>query len=244
MKVVAISSSPSMDKSNTSVILTPFLDGMREAGAEVELLYTRKLKINPCQGEFDCWIKTPGRCFQKDDMQLVLQKLTEADILVLATPLYVDGMTGPMKNLVDRMLPLLEPFFELRDGHCRHPARRDTTHGKIVLVSNCGFWEMDNFDALLAHVKALCKNAGMEFAGALLRPQGPALKPMLDMGAPLNDILEASREAGSQLVNDGEMSTTTLDIVSRELLPLEMYVQIANDGFQRQLDELAAKQRA
>ncbi len=244
MKVVAISSSPNMDKSNTSVILTPFLDGMREAGAEVELLYTRKLKINPCQGEFHCWIKTPGRCFQKDDMQLVLQKLTEADILVLATPLYVDGMTGPMKNLVDRMLPFLEPFFELRDGHCRHPARRDTTHGKIALVSNCGFWEMDNFDALVAHVKALCKNAGMEFAGALLRPQGPALKPMLDMGAPLNDILEVCREAGSQLVNDGEMFTTTLDIVSRELLPLEMYVQIANDGFQRQLDELAAKQRA
>lgn len=243
MKVVAISSSPSMDKSNTSVILNPFLDGMREAGADVELLYTRKLKVNPCQGEFNCWVKTPGTCFQKDDMQLVLPKLAEADIWVFATPLYVDGMTGPMKNLVDRTLPLLEPLFELRDGHCRHPARRDTTDRKMVLVSNCGFWELDNFDSLVDHVKAFCRNAGMEFAGALLRPQGPALKAMLEMGAPVNDILEASREAGSQLVNDGEMSTATLGIVSRELLPLEMYVQIANDGFQRQLDELATKQR-
>jgi multimeric flavodoxin WrbA len=243
MKVVAISSSPSMDKSNTSLILTPFLDGMREAGAEVELLYTRKLKINPCQGEFNCWVKTPGTCFQKDDMQLLLPKLAEADIWVLATPLYVDGMTGPMKNLVDRVLPLVEPFFELRDGHCRHPARRDTTHGKIVLVSNCGFWEMDNFDPLVTHVRAMCKNAGMEFAGALLRPQGPALKAMLDMGAPVNDIFEASREAGRQLVSDGEMSRETLDIVSRELLPLEMYVQVVNESFQRQLGELEAKQR-
>jgi len=37
MKVVAISSSPSMGKSNTSLILDPFLEGMRKAGAETEL---------------------------------------------------------------------------------------------------------------------------------------------------------------------------------------------------------------
>ena len=243
MKVVAISSSPSMDKSNTSVILNPFLDGMREAGADVELLYTRKLKVNPCQGEFNCWVKNPGRCFQKDDMPLVLPKLAEADIWVLETPLDGAGLTGPGRNVGERSCPRIEPFFELRDGHCRHPARRDTAHRKMVLVSNCCFWELDNFDSLVDHVKAFCRNAGMEFAGALLRPQGPALKAMLEMGAPVNDILEASREAGSQLVNDGEMSTATLGIVSRELLPLEMYVQIANDGFQRQLDELAPKQR-
>jgi len=62
MKVLAINSSPNMDKGNTARILGPFLDGMSEAGAEVELLYTRKLKINPCYGEYDCWLKTPGKC--------------------------------------------------------------------------------------------------------------------------------------------------------------------------------------
>jgi multimeric flavodoxin WrbA len=85
-----------MDKGNTALILIPFLDGMEEAGAKVERLCTKKLKINPCQGEISCWLKTPGECFQKDDMQMVLSKLRLADIWVFATPVYLDGVTGPM----------------------------------------------------------------------------------------------------------------------------------------------------
>lgn len=238
MNVVAINSSPNMDKGNTALLLGPFLEGMREAGAEVELFYTKKLDINPCQGEFNCWLKTPGKCFQQDDMQMLLPKIAGADIRVLATPLYVDGISGPAKNLLDRMIPLAQPFFELRDGHCRHPGRKGVNGGKLVLVSNCGFWEMDNFDPALVHIKAACKNLGTEFAGALLRPHGPALSAMMRMGLPVSDVLEAAKEAGRQLVRDGRMSAETLKVVSRELLPLEMYVQIINQNFQATLDAL------
>ena len=241
MKVLAFNCSPRMEKGNTSLILTPFLEGMREAGAEVELFYTKKLEINPCQGCFNCWFKTPGKCWQKDDMDMLIPKLGEADVWVIATPLYVYGMTGPMKNLIDRIIPLVQPFFELRDGHCRHPRREGTKHGKVVLVSNCGFWEMDNFDPLLVHVKAMCKNMDREFAGALLRPQGTALRPMMEMGAPVNDVLEAAKEAGRQLVRDGKISTETLNAVSRELMSREDYIQVANQNFQQALDALEKK---
>jgi multimeric flavodoxin WrbA len=236
MKVVAINSSPNMVKGNTALVLGPFLEGMRDAGAEVELFYTRKLKINPCQGEFNCWLKTPGECFQQDDMQMLLPKIAEADVLVLATPVYVDGVTGPMKNLLDRIIPLAQPFFELRDGHCRHPRRDGSKGSQLVLVSNCGFWEMDNFNPLLVHMKAVSKNVGIEFAGALLRPHGPALSGMMEMGMPVDDIFDAAKEAGRQLVEDGRISPETLKGVSRELLPLEMYVEIVNQRFQEALD--------
>jgi len=49
IKVLAFNCSPKMDKGNTALILTPFLEGMREAGAKVELFYTRKLKLTPAQ---------------------------------------------------------------------------------------------------------------------------------------------------------------------------------------------------
>jgi len=235
MKAIAINSSPKMDKGNTAVILNPFLDGMREAGAEVEILYTKKLKIKPCQGEFNCWLKTPGECFQKDDMDIVRPKMFDADIWILATPLYVDGMSGPMKNLLDRIIPGAQPFFELRDGHIRHPGRGETRHRKMMLVSNCGFWELDNFDALVVHAKAICKNANMEFAGALLRPHGPALKGMLQSGASVHDVLTAAREAGRQLIQDGKISPDTLSTVSRELLPRDTYIRIVNQNFQQTL---------
>jgi len=241
MKVLAINSSPLMEKGNTAVVLNPFLDGMREAGAEVELFYTKKLNINPCQGEFNCWLKTPGQCIQKDDMEIIRPRLAEADVWVLATPLYVDGMSGPLKNLIDRIIPGAQPFFEMRDGHIRHPGRVEAKPRKMVLVSNCGFWEMDNFDALVVHVKAICKNADMEFAGALLRPHGPALKPMLQIGGLVEDVVEAARDAGRQLSRDGKISPETLNTVSRELLPMEDYFQQANLSFQQQLDALPTK---
>jgi len=227
-----------MDNGNTALILNPFLEGMKEVGAEVELFYTRKLKINPCRGDFICWLKTPGECWQKDDMQMLYPKLREAEIYVFGTPVYVDGVSGPMKNLLDRMIPGAQPFFELRDGHCRHLLREGHKYGKVVLVSNCGFWEMDNFDPLLVHTKAFCRNGAMEFAGALLRPHGEALRPMMEMGISLDDVFEAAREAGRQLVKDGRMSAETLNIVSRELVPLEMYIKAASEMFQQTLDAL------
>lgn len=238
MKVLAINSSPKMDKGNTAMILNPFLEGMKEAGAEVELFYTSKLKIHPCTGEFNCWLKTPGECLHNDDMKMLFPKVAEADVMVFATPVYVDGVTGPMKNLIDRLLPRLHPFFELRDDHCRHPVRGEAKARKLVLVSNCGFWEMDNFDPLLVHMKAACKNMSAEFAGALLRPHGGAMSGMLEMGAPIGDIFEAAKEAGRQLVKEQKISQEALDIVSRELMPRDLYIQIINQMFQQCLDEL------
>ncbi|RZN68128.1 MAG: flavodoxin family protein [Candidatus Methanolliviera hydrocarbonicum] len=232
MKVLALNGSPRMKKGNTALILDPFLEGMREEGAEVELYYTKNLKINPCQGKFICWTKTPGKCWQKDDMQMLLPKICEADILVLGTPVYLDSVSGPIKNVMDRMIPLVHGTIEMRDGHCRHPLREECKRGKVVLVSNCGFWEIDNFDPMIVQMKAWCKNTSREFAGALIRPHGEGLRPAMKMGLPVDEIFDAAKEAGRQLVKEGKMSLETLKIVSRELMPLEMYVQSVNDIIQ------------
>lgn len=226
MEAIAINSSPKMDKGITSLILTPFLEGIKEAGANIELFYTRKLDINPCQGDFSCAIKNPGECFQKDDMQILYPKFHKADIWVLATPLYVSGMTGPMKNLIDRLLiPMGKPGLELRNGRCHHTLREVVKNSKVVLVSNCGYWELECFNLLIEQIKALCEHAEREFAGALLRPHGPAFSSMIKSKENVEDILEAAREAGQQLIIEGKMDPKTLKAIGRELLPLEMYVQ-------------------
>ena len=229
-KVVVINGSPRMDKGNTHLILEPFLEGIQETGAEVELFYTKKLDVKPCQGAFVCWNKTPGRCWQKDDMQWLLPKMGGADVLVMATPVYVDGVSGPMKMVIDRMLPLLHGPFEKREGHCRHPLREEYVRGTLVLVSNCGFWEMDNFDPLVVHLKAVCKNMSREYAGALLRPHGGALRVLKGPGGLADDVFEAARDAGRQLVRDGAIKDETLAAVSRELMPFDAYFEGARKG--------------
>ncbi len=159
--------------------------------------------------------------------------MRDADVMVYATPVYGYGMTGQMKNLLDRMIPIAEPFMEVIGGRSRHIKSEGAKACKIVLVSNCGLWGMDNFDPLVAHVKKLCQDPPMEYAGALLRPHGEALRAMRDMGAPVDDIFAAAKDAGRQLATGGAIAQATLDIISRDLLPVEMYVNKANEQFRQ-----------
>jgi multimeric flavodoxin WrbA len=239
MKVLAFNSSPNKEKGNTALILTPFLKGLEDAGAQIDLHYTQNMKINPCQGDFTCIMKTPGKCVQQDDMQQLYPKLREAHIIVFASPLYFDGITASMKNLIERLwVPCGTPFLELRNGHTRHPNTNSAEEKKtkVVLVSNCGFWEIENFNPMIEHVKAICENINLEFAGALLRPHGPTLRMMLKMDIPVQDVLDAAKAAGRQLGLEGKISQQTLRIVSRELVPQEQYVKGHNQRIQQFLE--------
>jgi len=239
MKVLAINGSPHGGKGNTALILDPFLEGLRDAGADVELVCTRDLDINPCLGCFGCWIKTPGKCVQQDDMAGLLHLLREADVWVLATPLYFDGPSGSLKNLMDRTTAFLRMAAEVRSGRSRHLVEEAVSGGKVLLVSNCGLWEMGNFEPLVAQVKGFCRHVDREFAGALLRPHGQTLRDILRRGEPVDDVLEAAREAGRQLARERRVSKETLDIVGRELVSLEEYLESMNQkakGLQSRLD--------
>ena len=229
MRVLAINGSPHKGKGNTALVLDPFLAGMREAGAEVELLYTRDLDVKPCLGCFGCWIKTPGKCVQEDDMADLLPKLREAAIWVFATPLYFDGLSGPLKSLMDRLTSFLRLAAEVRSGRSRHLVEETVRGGKVALVSNCGLWEMRNFEPLLSQVKGFCRHVDREFVGAVLRPHGQNLRDLLRQDEAVEDVLEAASDAGGQLVREGRISKETLDIVGRELVSLNQYVEGMNE---------------
>ncbi|MHA2027487.1 MAG: flavodoxin family protein [Candidatus Thorarchaeota archaeon] len=227
LKIVAVNSSPNMENGNTALILTPFLEGMREKGAEAELFYTKKLRIRPCQGEFDCAIKTPGECFQEDDMKMLYPKLVDADIWVFASPLYLSNVNGPMKNLWDRMIiPMGEATTVFRDGRSRHPMREGIKSGKVIMVSSCGYWKIDNFNLLIEQTKEFGYHAVREYSGALLRPHAYAFKSMIESGDQADDVQKAARDAGCQLIEHGKMAPKTLNDVSRELVPLESYANV------------------
>jgi len=243
MKVLAFNASPLMERGNTSLLLGPFLEGLREEDCQVELIYTCKLHLNPCLGDMACWTKTPGKCIHKDDVSTLLPKIKDADVIVFATPVYFDGMPGTLKNLIDRLIPLIEPYFVLRADHCRHPPRQPHKQSKVVLILSCGFWEMDNFDPLVTHVQAICKNACWECAGALLRPHGEALGYMIRKGFPVQDVLAAAKNAGKELAKTGKISEQDMKTVSRELVPLNTFVEITNRGFKQALEKLTFPER-
>ncbi|MBA7609916.1 hypothetical protein ES703_17116 [subsurface metagenome] len=216
MKALLVNGSPDMVRGMHVTILNNFEEGLKEAGTEVTRIDVYEQNIQPCTSCFSCWTHTPGRCSQEDDMRTILPLVAQSDILALATPVYVDGMTGPMKTFLDRLIPLLKGRVELREGHTRHLVRDGVKMGKLVLLSACGFPELDNFDPLVSHVKAASRNLGREYAGEILFPSGFYLKRSNAM----EDVKGMVRSAGVELVETGRipggLSTKMQGLVSRD----------------------------
>jgi multimeric flavodoxin WrbA len=147
-------------------------------------------------------------------MQSLYPKLHEADILVLATPVYVP-LPGEMQNLINRLVPLIDPILERQNGRTRARFRADVKISKIVLVSSSGWWEMGNFGTVLRIIKELAEDVDVEFAGALLRPHASF---MTEHKEKAEKIFAAAKQAGYQLVKDGRMSKDLLKAVSQPLI--------------------------
>ncbi|MFC1679356.1 flavodoxin family protein [Elusimicrobiota bacterium] len=230
MRIIAMNGSPRREKGNTDRILKPFLAGAEAAGAEIDLVYLQGKKISPCLGCFQCRFKRPFKCVQEDDMAGLLERFQAADLAVMSTPLYANGMTAQMKTFFDRTIPLADPYIEIKDGHCAYPNRGGLLSSGLVLISSCGFHELDNFDPLVAHFKTICRFSGWKFHGALLRPHGDFLpvaeKRMKDKA---DEVYQAARRAGASLVENDVIPEDLLEKVAQDLVPLEAYLESANE---------------
>jgi ferredoxin-NADP reductase/multimeric flavodoxin WrbA len=79
--------------------------------------------IGHCLGEFDCFVKTPGRCRIHDEGQEIERAVHDADLLVLLTPMRYGGYSPQLKKAVDRLLPLISPFLRKVAGMTHHELR-------------------------------------------------------------------------------------------------------------------------
>lgn len=95
-----LSSSPRRG-GNSDLLCDQFVNGSTEAGHHTEKIFLKDKKINYCTGCGTC-IDRGKKCAQKDDMSEVLDKMVEADVIVMATPVYFYTMCGQMKTLIDR----------------------------------------------------------------------------------------------------------------------------------------------
>ena len=106
MKALFINGSPRKN-GNTAQLLKRAMDGAREAGAEVELvnLYDRSLNYKGCMSCFACKVKggKKGVCSFKDDLQPILQKAVEADVLACGSPNYCGYPSAALRAFMERM---------------------------------------------------------------------------------------------------------------------------------------------
>ncbi|AFM25097.1 NAD(P)H-dependent oxidoreductase [Desulfomonile tiedjei] len=213
MKVIALNSSARDEgTSKTRLMLEALVKGMVEAGAEVETIHLRDKKVKHCVGCFTCWTKTPGICVMKDDMtNEIFPKWLEADVAVYATPLYHYTVNATMKAFIERTLPVIEPFMYRESDLTHHPLRHQPP--KAVFISVAGFPESAVFDHLKSYANRLF---GKSLLAEIYRPAAEGMVQP-EFREQMNDILDATVQAGRELVESMKISEPTMERITQPL---------------------------
>ena len=175
-KIIILNGSP-CPNGNTSALTAQFKKGAEEAGTEVTEFRLSKMNIGGCLG---CWhggkdYEHP--CVQRDDMEKIYPVYREADVVVLASPLYYWFISGFLKNAFDRLFAIAEC-----DPNYRNPKKESAL---IMAAEGAGFEESEHwYDHLEKHIG--WKSRGKILCGWVTQPgdiEGkPELQKAFDLG--------------------------------------------------------------
>ena len=184
-RVLAFVGSPRVG-GNTDILIDEVLRGAKEKGAVVDKVYLGQSTIAPCRACDAC--ADTGICIQRDDMDDLLDRMSQSDVWVFGTPVYWWGATAQFKLFLDRWYA---PW---------HIAgtRSLFDNRKAVLVVTMGDGNPSTADPTLGMFDRALTYVGIEVAATVLAPGVHALGEV----AARSDLMEEAREAGRIAVTD------------------------------------------
>lgn len=181
-KILILNGSPRRG-GNTAAFAQAFAQGAERSGHLVTTFAVQGMDIHPCLGCFGGGKDPHSPCVQKDGMERIYPVYTEADILVLASPMYYWSISGQLKCAFDRLFAVAEC-----NADYANPRK-----GCVMLMAAEGA-DKSNFEPALQYYEALLrhlgwKNLGVVTAGGVLAVgdiQGhPALEQAAELGRSL-----------------------------------------------------------
>ena len=180
---------------NTDLLLEEALKGAAAEGAGVEEIRLCDFRISPCSECLSCF--NDGACVIPDDMQDIYRCLLEADIVILASPIFFYGITGLAKVMVDRCQALWARKYKLHD-----PALERKRKRKGFFISVGGTKGKRMFDGAVLTVRYFFDAFNTTYSGDLLFPGVDVCGDILNNP----DALPQAFAAGRKLVSDLRMN--------------------------------------
>lgn len=239
MKITVFSGSHKGREGNTLIMVEEFLKGAEEAGAEIENIILIEKNIRYCRGKFECWLRTPGICTIRDDMDDMLPKFMDSDVVVFACPVYFDNVPAIMKNFIDRLAPILLPHFEEDEkGEYRH-AKRYEKSPKIVVISNAGLPGKTNFEVESLFFRRLARTFHTELIAEIYRGEGEIFrgKSNIMIKPLLGKYKKVLRYAGKEIVENQRLSEKTIKELEKSIVPASLYIKFGNEEWNRLCEE-------
>lgn len=122
MKTVILDGSRSLE-SPLAIINSKVEAELNKRGWEIDNIQLCEEKIATCIGCFGCWLKTPGECVINDKAREIAKKIIQSDLIILLNPITFGGYSFELKKIMDRIIPLILPFFAKIDGEIHHQPR-------------------------------------------------------------------------------------------------------------------------
>ena len=178
MKVVAIGGSPRL-QGNTNFLIDQVLEELASRGVETEKIVLNEYKIGPCQAHDNC--REVSQCLQKDDANWILEKFSQADGVIIASPVYFGTISAQIKTFMDRSFFLFGHGIEMK-AKC---------YGLIAIAGRMGF------DEALEELRKFTGPPGMRGV-EVLTLKGPVGSP--DGHVKDNpEMVKQAREMGRQM---------------------------------------------
>jgi len=132
MKALLLNGSIKED-SEIDALYDSIISELENKGWEIESIILRDVNVAPCQGCFECWVKTPGECKIDDAGRELAKKMVQSDLIIHFTPITFGGYSSEIKRVIDRFIPTILPFFTKRDGEIHHTYRYEHRASIIVI---------------------------------------------------------------------------------------------------------------
>lgn len=122
MKVLVLNGA---DKSNNAaqLVCSILKNELAKESHEVNFICLQDTKIASCLGCFGCWLKTPGICVINDPGRELARSVIQSDLLITITPVTFGGYSYDLKKALDRLIPIISPFFMKINGEIHHKPR-------------------------------------------------------------------------------------------------------------------------
>ncbi len=158
-KIVILNGSP-RKAGNTAALTASFTKGAEASGNQVTEFFLGEMNLNGCKGCFGGGKSCDSPCVQKDDMDKIYPVYKEADIVVLASPLYYWTISGQLKTAFDRLFAVAEC-----DANYRNPQKETVL---IMAAEGHGFEESEYwYDRLEKHLG--WKSLGKVLCGGVMK---------------------------------------------------------------------------
>lgn len=190
MKVLGIFGSPRKG-GNTEILLEEFLRGAKDQDAEIIRIYLVELNISPCRECHGC--DNTGQCIVLDDMQKLYPLLMDADVVVLASPVFFYGVTGWVKSFIDRFQSFWVRKYLLKDPSLN----KDEKRKKGFFISVGATKGERVFEGAILTTKYFFDVINAEYKGELVFRKIEAKGDILKYPEALKEAFEAGKRVAS-----------------------------------------------